>query len=203
MQAEQLLQYHQIIQISCVPSVTGCGNMLGRCTDMNEPVLEMSSWWSVPYTTDRIRPCRRREHRRPRRRSVLSVQSYLCTGNCGCTSLYYWRNWNGLHTGSNSWSPDNCKDNVVPTELRCHQLLFLVSHRVSHTPQTVFDRVEDENIDVPEEDRYYPCRATYDIELRQKLQWCPHTVDPSCTRTVLYVQLWQCFFMKFTQCCPI
>jgi hypothetical protein len=36
---------------------------------------------------------------------------------------------------------------------------------VYHTPQTVFDRLEDENIDVPEEDRYYPYRATYDIEL--------------------------------------
>jgi hypothetical protein len=27
---------------------------------------------------------------------------------------------------------------------------------VYHTTQTVFDRLEDEGIDVPEEDRYYP-----------------------------------------------
>ena len=31
-----------------------------------------------------------------------------------------------------------------------------------HTTQTVFDRLEDEGIDVPEEDRYYPYRPTYD-----------------------------------------
>jgi hypothetical protein len=36
---------------------------------------------------------------------------------------------------------------------------------VYHTPQTVFDRLEDEGIDVPAEDRYYPYRATYDIEV--------------------------------------
>jgi hypothetical protein len=36
---------------------------------------------------------------------------------------------------------------------------------VYHTPQTVFDWLEDEGIDVPEEDRYYPYRATYDIEV--------------------------------------
>jgi hypothetical protein len=36
---------------------------------------------------------------------------------------------------------------------------------VYHTAQTVFDRLEDENIDVPAEDRYYPYRATYDIEV--------------------------------------
>jgi hypothetical protein len=58
------------------------------------------------------------------------------TGNCGCTSLYYWRSWHGLHTGSNAWSPGNCRDNVVPTELRCHQLLFLVSHTHTHSSWT-------------------------------------------------------------------
>ena len=36
---------------------------------------------------------------------------------------------------------------------------------VYHTAQTVFDRLEDENIDVSEEDRYYPYRASYDIEV--------------------------------------
>ena len=32
---------------------------------------------------------------------------------------------------------------------------------VYHTSQTVFDRLEDEHIDVPAEYRYYPYRATY------------------------------------------
>jgi hypothetical protein len=51
---------------------------------------------------------------------------------------------------------------------------------VYHTPHSVFDRLEDECIDVPEEDRYYPYRATYDIEVMlqstykqrsEKLEW--------------------------------
>jgi hypothetical protein len=51
---------------------------------------------------------------------------------------------------------------------------------VYHTAQTIFDWLEDENIDVPEEDRYYPYRATYDIEVMlqptdkrrsEKLEW--------------------------------
>jgi hypothetical protein len=36
---------------------------------------------------------------------------------------------------------------------------------VYNTPQTVFDRLEDEGIDVPDEDRYYLYRTTYDIEV--------------------------------------
>ena len=36
---------------------------------------------------------------------------------------------------------------------------------VYHTQQTVFDRLEDEGIDVPEGDRCYPYRATCDIEV--------------------------------------
>jgi hypothetical protein len=36
---------------------------------------------------------------------------------------------------------------------------------VYHTAKTVFHRLEDEGIDVPEDDRYYPYRATYDIEV--------------------------------------
>jgi hypothetical protein len=51
------------------------------------------------------------------------------TGNCGCTSPYYWRSWSAARTGSNSWSPGNCRENVVPIVLRCHQLQFLVSLR--------------------------------------------------------------------------
>jgi hypothetical protein len=56
---------------------------------------------------------------------------------------------------------------------------------VYHTPQTVFDRLEDENIDVPAENRYYPYRATYDIEVMlqptdkqrsEKLEWTSHHV---------------------------
>ena len=46
--------------VSCVPSVTDCGNMLGCCTDTNEPVPEMSSTGilvactihDIPYSTD-------------------------------------------------------------------------------------------------------------------------------------------------------
>jgi hypothetical protein len=50
---------------------------------------------------------------------------------------------------------------------------------------TVFDLLEDEGIDVPEEDRYYPYRATYDIEMMlqptdkrrsEKLEWTRHHV---------------------------
>ena len=49
-----------------------------------------------------------------------------------------------------------------------------------HTTQTVFDQLEDEGIDILEEDRYYPYRATYDIEVMlqptdkrrsEKLEW--------------------------------
>jgi hypothetical protein len=56
---------------------------------------------------------------------------------------------------------------------------------VYHTTQTIFDRLEDEGIDVPEEDRYYPYRATYDIEVMlqptdkrrsEKLEWTSHHV---------------------------
>ena len=52
-------------------------------------------------------------------------------------------------------------------------------------PAGVFDRLEDENIDVPEEDRYYPYRVTYDIQVMlqptdkrrsEKLEWTSHHV---------------------------
>ena len=51
---------------------------------------------------------------------------------------------------------------------------------LNHTQQTIFEQLEDENIDVPAEDRHYPCRATYDIEVMlqppdkrryEKLEW--------------------------------
>ena len=48
-----------------------------RWTDLYRRCHLHVSWWSVPYQADRIRPVRRREHRRSRRRSVLPVQSYL------------------------------------------------------------------------------------------------------------------------------
>ena len=35
---------------------------------------------------------------------------------------------------------------------------------VYHLPETIFDKLDDEGIVVPEEDRYYPFRATYDFE---------------------------------------
>ena len=56
---------------------------------------------------------------------------------------------------------------------------------VYHTALTVFDRIEDEGIEVPEEDRYYPYRATYDTEVvlqptdkqrSEKLEWTSHHV---------------------------
>jgi hypothetical protein len=56
---------------------------------------------------------------------------------------------------------------------------------VYYTAKTVFDRLEDEGIDDPEEDRYYPYRATYDIEVMlqptdkrrsEKLEWTSHHV---------------------------
>ena len=51
---------------------------------------------------------------------------------------------------------------------------------LNHTQQTIFGQLEDENIDVPAEDRHYPYRATYDIEVVlqppdkrrcEKLEW--------------------------------
>jgi hypothetical protein len=51
---------------------------------------------------------------------------------------------------------------------------------LNHTQQTIFGQLEDENIDVPAEDRHYPYRATYDIEVMlqppdkrrcEKLEW--------------------------------
>jgi hypothetical protein len=95
--------------------------------------------------------------------------------------------------GSNSWCRRICRENVVPTELRCHQLLFLVSH--THTrsswilapipPNHPMSHPWNEGIDVPEEHRYNPYRATYDIEVMlqptekrrsEKLEWTSHHV---------------------------
>jgi hypothetical protein len=58
--------------------------------------------------------------------------------------------------------------------------------------QTIFDRLEDEGINVPEEDRYYPYRATYDIEVMlqptdkrrsEKLEWTSHHVSDTLYQT--------------------
>ena len=63
---------------------------------------------------------------------------------------------------------------------------------VYHTTQNIFDRLEDEGIDVPEEDRYYPYRATYDIEVMlqptdkrrsEKLEWTSHHVSATLYQT--------------------
>ena len=72
---------------------------------------------------------------------------------------------------------------------------------VYHTPQTVFDRLEDEGIDVPEEVRYYPYRGTYDIDVMlqstdkrrsEKLEWTNHHVLLClCVPTFLGIQF-QC-----------
>ena len=108
-----------------VRNVTGCGNMLGCCTDMNGPVPEMLS-----------------------------------------TSIL-----------------------------------------VYHTAKTVFDRLEDEGIDVPEENRYFPYRATYDIEVMlqptnkrrsKKLEWTSHHVLLSvsvCSNVPTYTEP-ICFLRK-------
>jgi hypothetical protein len=54
---------------------------------------------------------------------------------------------------------------VAQIGLHCLDVIYTYPGGVYHTKQTVFNRLEDENIDVPEEDRYYPNRATYDIEV--------------------------------------
>jgi hypothetical protein len=76
-----------------------------------------------------------------------------------------------------------------------------------HTAKTVFERLEDEDIDVPEEDRYYPYRATYDIEVMlqptdkrrtEKLEWTSHHVLLSvfvCSNFITYTEP-ICFVMK-------
>ena len=76
-------------------------------------------------------------------------------------------------------------------ELHCDErtctgdVIYTYPGGVYHTKQTVFDRLEDENIDVPEEDRYCPYRATYDVEVMlqptdkrrsEKLEWTSHHV---------------------------
>ena len=46
---------------------------------------------------------------------------------------------------------------------------------VYHTPQTVFEKLDDAGIEVNEEDRFYPYRATYDIEVMLKDTDRPNT----------------------------
>ena len=81
-------------------------------------------------------------------------------------------------------------------------VIYKYSSGVYHTTKTVFDRLEDEGIAVPEEDRYryYPYRATYDIEVMlqptdkrrsEKLEWTSHHVVLSvsvCSNVPTYTE---------------
>ena len=64
---------------------------------------------------------------------------------------------------------------------------------VYHTAKIVFDRLEDEGIDVPEEERYYPYRATYDIEvmLQPKTRDDPRSWSGPVSRTTQRVCMFQ------------
>ena len=86
--------------------------------------------------------------------------SYLCSK---CDRL--WKHVGKLHRHERTCTGD---------------VIYKYPGGVYHTTQTVFDRLEDEGINVPEEDRYYPYRATYDIEVMlqptdkrrsEKLEW--------------------------------
>ena len=59
------------------PVVETCWDAAQTWTNLYRRCHLQVSWWRVPYNTDRIRPVRRRRHRRPRRRPILPVQSYL------------------------------------------------------------------------------------------------------------------------------
>ena len=59
------------------PVVETCWEAAQTWTDLYRRCYLQVSWWRVPYSKDLIRPVRRRRHRRPRRRTVLPLQSYL------------------------------------------------------------------------------------------------------------------------------
>ena len=59
------------------PVVETCWDAAQTWTNLYRRCHLQVSWRRVPYNTDRIRPVRRRRHRRPRRRPILPVQSYL------------------------------------------------------------------------------------------------------------------------------
>jgi hypothetical protein len=54
---------------------------------------------------------------------VSTTGHFSNTGSCDCTFPYYSHSWSAARTCSNSWYLQSCRENVVPTELRCHQLL--------------------------------------------------------------------------------
>ena len=57
---------------------------------------------------------------------LLADFSQVAQTGLHCLSGITFRNKaDRLGTGSNSWSPGNCRENVVPIVLRCHQLQFL------------------------------------------------------------------------------
>ena len=89
------------VTATCVRNVTGCGNMLGCSTDMNRRCYLQVSWWRVPYSKDRIRPVRRRRHRRPRRKKIGITRIELPMTLRWCYSLQTRddpRSWSGPAT---------------------------------------------------------------------------------------------------------
>ena len=70
-------KYSQFPVFEMWPVVETCWEAAQTWTNLYRRYHLQVSWWRVPYNTDRIRPVRRRRHRRPRRRPILPVQSYL------------------------------------------------------------------------------------------------------------------------------
>ena len=80
---------------------------------------------------------------------------------------------------------ETCWDAAPPRTTCTGDVIYKYPGGAYHTPQTVFDLLEDENIDVPAENRYYPYRATHDIEVMlqptdkqrsKKFEWTSHHV---------------------------
>ena len=67
---------------------------------------------------------------------VFHNLSHLEHRKLWCTSPCRWRSWNGLHTGSNSWSPANCRENIAPIVLQYLPLPSLVSRRHTRSSWT-------------------------------------------------------------------
>jgi hypothetical protein len=107
------------------------------------------------------------------------THSYLCSK---CDRL--WKHVGKLHRHERT-----CTGSVI----------YKYPGGVYHTAQTVFDRSEDEGIEVSEEDGYYPYRATSDIEVMlqptdkkrsEKLEW---TSIRMLQRSYLYRSHLLCF----------
>jgi hypothetical protein len=84
-------------------------------------------------------------------------QSYACS-KCG----KLWKHVGMLHRHERT-----CDTNVK------HQYVG----GTYHLPETIFDKLEDEGIVVPEADRCYPCRITYDFECYFSTDELPHNSE--------------------------